>query len=104
MPFQKGKSGNPGGRPRIPNEVKELAQQHGPEAFSRIVELMQSEDQRLALAACTEVLNRAYGRPGVAVGEVDPDAPIIERIERVIIPAPPKRDDADEQARARGLQ
>ena len=61
-PFQKGQSGNPGGRPKVAPEVRELAKEHGPRAFARVVELMDSKDALLALAACKEVLNRAYGR------------------------------------------
>ena len=32
-PFQKGKSGNPGGRPRVVAEVRELARAHTAEAI-----------------------------------------------------------------------
>lgn len=61
--FQKGVSGNPGGRPRVSSEVRELAQSKAPRAFERLVELMESKDQRVAMAASNAVLDRAYGKP-----------------------------------------
>lgn len=61
--FVKGQSGNPGGRPKVVTAIKELAQQHGESAFQRIIGLMASDDERVALAASQEVLNRAYGKP-----------------------------------------
>ncbi len=63
MPFKKGKSGNPGGRPKEVAEVRELAKKHGPAAIKRLVKLMASENERTAVAACEAVLNRGYGRP-----------------------------------------
>jgi hypothetical protein len=68
--WQKGVSGNAGGRPKIAAEVKELARRYGPEAFRRIVQLMRSDDERVALAAATVVLDRAYGRPITPVADV----------------------------------
>lgn len=65
--FKKGQSGNPHGVPKATLELKKLAQQHAPEAFLKICELMKSKDERIALAACQEVLNRAYGKPAQAV-------------------------------------
>jgi hypothetical protein len=61
--FKKGKSGNPGGRPQVRGEVRELAQSKAPRAFKRLVELMESKDQRVAMAASNAVLDRAYGKP-----------------------------------------
>lgn len=61
--FLPGQSGNPGGRPRLVAEVRELAREHAPAALMRLVELMQSDDERVAIVACREVLDRAYGRP-----------------------------------------
>jgi len=36
-PFKKGQSGNPGGRPKIVGEVKELARTHTAEAIETLV-------------------------------------------------------------------
>lgn len=65
--FRKGVSGNPGGRPKEKADVKDLARKHSPEAFSRILDLMRSENSRVALAASQEVLNRAWGKPETSV-------------------------------------
>ena len=67
MPFKKGQSGNPGGRPKEVAEVRELAKEHGPEAIERLVKLMASDNERTAVAACEAILNRGYGKPGQSV-------------------------------------
>lgn len=41
----------------------EVAREHSRSAFERVVALTESEDERVSLAACQEVLNRAYGKP-----------------------------------------
>lgn len=61
-PFQKGVSGNPGGRPKTNPEVKTLALKNSKAAMQRIVDLMQDEDPRVALMAAKEVLDRAFGK------------------------------------------
>jgi len=74
MPFKKGQSGNPGGRPKEVAEVRELAKEHGPAAIERLAELMGSDNERTAVAACEAILNRGYGRPAQSVtlaGEED---------------------------------
>ena len=35
-PFKKGKSGNPGGRPRVIGELRSLARAHAPEAIKEL--------------------------------------------------------------------
>lgn len=66
-PFQKGQSGNPNGRPKRTAVIKEMALDASPDAFRRILELAQSDDERVAFVACQEILNRAYGKPTQAL-------------------------------------
>lgn len=61
--FKKGVSGNPGGRPKVLEDVKLMAREHGKDAFKTVVALLKSTDERVALAAAQEVMNRAYGKP-----------------------------------------
>jgi Family of unknown function (DUF5681) len=39
-PFQKGQSGNPGGRPKVVAEVRELAREHTSNAVETLVSIM----------------------------------------------------------------
>jgi hypothetical protein len=89
--FQKGKSGNPGGRPLVRGKVRELAQSKAPRAFKRLVELMESKDQRVAMAASNAVLDRAYGKPSAeertasfAMRQVKTAADVVEAISDVL--------------------
>ena len=62
--FQKGVSGNPGGKPKG-EDVRALARKNTKRAMERIVELIDDADPRVAIMAAKEVLDRAYGKPKV---------------------------------------
>ena len=58
-----GQSGNPGGRPKIAAEVRDLAREHGGKAIERLVALMHSKNESVAVRAVEAILDRGYGRP-----------------------------------------
>jgi len=66
--WKKGQSGNPGGASSRSAPIAQILSEHAPEAVEKLLELMRSEDQQIALAAVREILNRVYGKPPVAVG------------------------------------
>src|SRR6266545_852107 len=60
--WQKGQTGNPGGRPKQPIKMTELARSHGPEAINLLVEKMRhGEDDRVQIMAAKILLDRGYG-------------------------------------------
>src|SRR6266404_809242 len=57
VPFPKGKSGNPGGRSKKFAQCQRLCREASPDAARRLIELMQSEDERVALMAADKVFD-----------------------------------------------
>ena len=64
-PFKKGQSGNPGGRPKVVAEVKELARAHTGEAIETLVSIMTNPKAAPAarVSAANSLLDRGYGKP-----------------------------------------
>lgn len=60
--FRKGKSGNPGGRPKEIHEVKELARQHTVEAVERLAFWMRSDNAKASVSAASVLLDRGHGK------------------------------------------
>jgi hypothetical protein len=64
-PFKKGQSGNPGGRPKVVAEVKELARVHTGQAIETLVSIMTNPKSAPAarVSAANALLDRGYGKP-----------------------------------------
>jgi hypothetical protein len=67
MPFRKGQSGNPGGRPKENDEIKRLAKSHGPMAIERLAHWANSDNARASVAASQALLDRGFGKPEQAI-------------------------------------
>jgi hypothetical protein len=65
--FKPGQTGNPGGRPKIAAEVRELAQQNCKLAVQKLVKLLDSDNENIVLSAAQVLLDRGIGKPIQAV-------------------------------------
>jgi hypothetical protein len=64
-PFAPGQSGNPGGRPRLPDDVKQLARGYTREAILTAAEIMQNPEETgtTRMTAVNTLLDRGWGKP-----------------------------------------
>lgn len=62
--FERGRSGNPGGRPKVAQEVRDLARQHGAAAVEALAKILHdSPSEKSRIAAAVALLDRGYGKP-----------------------------------------
>lgn len=63
-PIRKGETRNPGGRPKIPEDVREMARGLAPEAIKALGEIMKDDGAPPAarVSAASTILDRAYGK------------------------------------------
>lgn len=77
MPWAKGQSGNPGGRPKTLAEVKALAQKHTLDAIKALVKIAtKGKNEGAVVSAANSIMDRAYGKPTQPISG-DADAPPI---------------------------
>ena len=76
--FMKGQSGNPGGRPREIGEIRDLARAHTSDAIEALrgIAVDLSAPASARVAASEALLNRAWGRPSLAIAGPDEAEPL----------------------------
>jgi hypothetical protein len=67
--FQKGVSGNPGGRPKLKVDMRERVRVHAGAAIDTLLTVMHDDKAPSAarVSAAIAILDRGYGRPAQAV-------------------------------------
>lgn len=86
--WAKGQSGNPGGRPRIPDSVREAARRHTVEALDVLAEIASDEKAppSARVQASQALLDRAWGRPTQHLeAQVGPLDGLSEREQRTLL-------------------
>ena len=87
MPFEKGKSGNPGGRPKVVGGVQALAREYTPRAVETLRGIMENIKAPPAarITAAIAILDRGYGRPHQTSEIVTVKKPVSEMSDEEII-------------------
>lgn len=78
--FQKGKSGNPGGRKALPPDVKEAFAAACPRAVETLVSLLDSKSEPIRMRAAEIIVNRHLGPPAAPTA-----APAVEDARRRLV-------------------
>jgi hypothetical protein len=77
--FRPGVSGNPFGRPKSDEDIKALARAHTVEAIDRLLQVLRGDNDRAAVAACSIILDRGWGKaPQATTG--DDSGPLVVNI------------------------
>lgn len=71
MGWQRAESPNPLGRPRGDFQIRQLARMHTGEAIQALVDALGSKNERTRITAAEAILDRGWGRPGLAPAIAD---------------------------------
>ena len=72
MRFEKGNSGNPGGRPKGYGDLRDIARQHTELALRTLVEIAErGENESARVTAANALLDRGWGKPAVPIVQED---------------------------------
>jgi len=89
MKFEKGQSGNPGGRPKADARVRDLAQAQTENAIAALVRVLEDKKAPAAsrVSAAVALLDRGWGKPAQTIvgdSEADP-IHLVTEIRRTIV-------------------
>jgi hypothetical protein len=90
--FQPGQSGNPGGRPKLVDDIHALARPHAPAAIEALVKALSDPDR--CIPAAIALLDRGFGKPAQSVA-----ADVQTRVIVGGVDAPPRCDTIEEAER-----
>lgn len=97
--FPKGTSGNPSGQPAAFRAVRKMLEQHVPGAAQKLIELVDHEDPKVALAACKDILDRTLGKAKESVEvKTQGNALLAELLAEIAAARRSKRDDDDDES------
>lgn len=86
--WKPGQSGNPSGRPKLLEQVRDLARTHTEDAIKTLADLMNDPTERgvVRVAAAEALLDRAWGRPTQAVEASGPGGGPLQLAGVLILP------------------
>ena len=87
-PFQPGNSANPGGRPKLPEDVKhvrELARQYTNSAIETLARVMATGSPNAQVSAAQALIDRGWGKPEQPITGVEDGPAIMQRVEITIV-------------------